>query len=92
MQSKMAGRSNTKFTHEGALKFELSVVFLSWSVATLVDVLAVWCWCRLRDFSSSSEIKTTTYITPPYIFNLSCIFSRRFGLKTRVCFMRATLC
>jgi len=57
MQSKMAEWSNLKFTHEGATKFKLSVIFLSWSVATL-DVLAVWCWCRLRDFSSSSKIKT----------------------------------
>jgi NO-binding membrane sensor protein with MHYT domain len=58
MQSKMADWSNLKFSHEGAMKFKESVVFLSWSVATLAGVLAVWCWCRLRDFSSSSKIKT----------------------------------
>jgi len=70
MQSKMAEGSNLKFTHEGATKFKLSVVFLSWSVATLADVLAVWCWCRLRDFSSSSKIKTQhTLHYPTFLFH-----------------------
>jgi hypothetical protein len=64
MQSKMADRSNLKFNHEGAMKFKQSVVFLSWPVATL-DVLAVWCWCRLRDFSSSSKIKTQSTLHYP---------------------------
>jgi len=40
------------------MKFKGSVVFLSWSVATLAGVMAVWCCGRLRDFSSSSKIKT----------------------------------
>jgi hypothetical protein len=40
-QSKIAERSNLKLSHEGAIKFKQSVIFLSWPVVTLADVLAV---------------------------------------------------
>jgi hypothetical protein len=91
-QSKIADRSNLKFNHEGAIKRKQSVAFFSWPGAVLVDELAVWFWCRFRNFSSSSKIKTT-YVT------LQCIFkSHAYFIKCVVwtlgcvLYARANLC